>query len=112
MNFYTELKHDKIPQRVLHKYTRLGYVEINSGNKYLQSILIYRRHSIFGAVLRIKNSKRFWTKIRLKQATDSIQNSSGKPNHQEQLGNQITGLRAIGKPNHWAKGNWETKSLG
>ena len=29
-----------------------------------------------------KNSKRFWTKIRLKQATDSIQNSSGKPNHQ------------------------------
>ena len=39
-----------------------------------------------------KNSKRFWTKIRLKQATDSIQNSSGKPNHQ-------------------AKGNWETKSL-
>ena len=29
-----------------------------------------------------KNSKRIWTIIRRKQAIDSIQNSSGKPNHQ------------------------------
>ena len=29
-----------------------------------------------------QNSKRIWTIIRRKQAIDSIQNSSGKPNHQ------------------------------
>ena len=29
-----------------------------------------------------KNSKRIWKIIRRKQAIDSIQNSSGKPNHQ------------------------------
>ena len=37
-----------------------------------------------------KNFKSIWTKIRRKQAIDSIQNSSGKPNHQ-------------------AKDNWETE---
>ena len=35
-----------------------------------------------------KNSKSIWTKIRRKQTIDSIQNSSGKSNHQ-------------------AKGHWE-----
>ena len=29
-----------------------------------------------------------------------------------QVGSQITRLRAIGKPNHCAKGNWEDKSPG
>ena len=37
-----------------------------------------------------KNFKSIWTKIRWKQALDSIQNSSGKPN-----------------PNRQAKDNWE-----
>ena len=40
----------------------------------------------------VKNFKSIWTKIRRKQAIDSIQNSSGKINRQ-------------------AKGNWEIKLL-
>ena len=94
---------------------RYAFEAINSrGWNKNENTIGYSRYCVLGTHMHTKsdkNSKRFWTKIRLKQATDSIQNSSGKPNHQGQLGNQITRLRAIGKPNHQGKDNWETKSL-